>query len=58
MANEGDVDVADTDGDGDLDLLITGDDGPGELTKFYTNDGTGVFTEECHRFSLVHRYER
>lgn len=46
LANEGDVDVADTDGDGDLDLLITGDDGPGELTKFYTNDGTGVFTED------------
>lgn len=52
LANEGDVDVADIDGDGDLDLLITGDDGPGELTKFYTNDGTGIFTEDVTASSL------
>lgn len=52
LANEGDVDVTDTDGDGDLDLLITGDDGPGELTKFYTNDGTGIFTEDATASAL------
>ncbi len=47
LANEGDVDVADVDGDGDLDLLTTGDDGPGEVTSLYLNDGTGVFTKDA-----------
>ena len=51
-ANEGDVDVADVDGDGDVDLLITGDDGPGELTKLFINDGTGVFTEDTTASAL------
>lgn len=46
LANEGDVDVADVDGDGDLDLLTTGDTGPDELTSLYINDGTGVFTKD------------
>jgi hypothetical protein len=52
LANEGDVDVADVDGDGDVDLLITGDDGPGELTKLYINDGTGVFSEDTAASAL------
>ena len=52
VANEGDVDVADVDGDGDVDLLVTGFVGPGEMTKFYTNDGTGVFTEDATASAL------
>ncbi len=52
VANEGDVDMADVDGDGDEDLLVTGFVGPGEMTKFYTNDGTGVFTEDATASAL------
>jgi len=52
VANEGDVDVADVDGDGDVDLLVTGFVGAGEMTKFYTNDGTGVFTEDATASAL------
>jgi hypothetical protein len=51
-ANEGDVDVADVDGDGDVDLIVTGDDGPGELTKLFINDGTGVFSEDTTASAL------
>lgn len=40
------VGFADMDGDNDLDVLISGSDANGTgLTKLYTNDGTGVFTE-------------
>lgn len=46
--NEGDVDVADVDGDGDLDLLVTGtlagSAGSNEVTNLYLNNGSGVFT--------------
>jgi hypothetical protein len=52
LANEGDVDVTDVDGDGDVDLLVTGDDGPGELTKLFINDGTGVFSEDTTASTL------
>ncbi|WP_370478075.1 MopE-related protein [Tamlana flava] len=38
--HEGGSDVADIDGDGDLDLLISGD----FITELYTNDGAGNFT--------------
>lgn len=52
LADEGDVDVADVDGDGDLDLLTTGDTGPSELTSLYLNDGTGVFTKDATASAL------
>jgi hypothetical protein len=35
----------DYDNDGDLDILLTGFNGTGNLTKLYRNDGGGVFTE-------------
>ena len=46
--DEGDVDVADVDGDGDLDLLVTGDTGgsAGEQTNLYLNNGKGTFQED------------
>ena len=34
---------ADIDGDGDQDLLITGDNGPYDITELYLNDGTGNY---------------
>lgn len=34
----------DFDGDADLDLVITGQDGTNRTTKIYRNDGSGVFT--------------
>ncbi|TLX70371.1 T9SS type A sorting domain-containing protein [Labilibacter sediminis] len=52
LANEGDVDVADVDGDNDLDILITGDTGPSELTSLYLNDGTGIFTKDVTQSTL------
>ncbi|GEM_PF-1861891 len=36
----------DYDGDQDRDLLITGYDGSSAVTKLYSNDGSGQFTEE------------
>jgi hypothetical protein len=36
---------ADIDGDGDLDVLITGEDLVNHYAKLYTNDGSGKFTE-------------
>ena len=36
---------ADIDGDGDQDLLITGDTGSGYISRLYTNDGAGRFTD-------------
>ena len=36
---------ADVDGDGDQDLVITGDDGNTETAKLYINGGTGLFTD-------------
>ncbi len=46
--DEGTVDFADIDGDGDPDLLLTGfiDDIGTERTILYTNDGSGNFTEK------------
>ncbi len=40
----GAIDAADVDGDGDLDVLISGFDGSEEFTKLYINDGLGNFT--------------
>jgi surface protein len=38
--------VGDVDGDGDMDLLVNGEDGSANLTAtIYTNDGSGSFTE-------------
>ncbi|WP_199223386.1 FG-GAP repeat domain-containing protein, partial [Brumimicrobium oceani] len=40
------VAFSDVDNDGDGDLLITGENGAGQyISKLYTNDGLGVFTE-------------
>lgn len=36
---------SDIDGDGDQDLLITGESNSGRISKMYTNDGAGNFTE-------------
>jgi hypothetical protein len=42
----GSIAFADVDGDNDQDVLITGDIGSGTLiSKMYTNDGKGNFTE-------------
>jgi len=50
----GDAVFGDVDGDLDLDLIISGDDGPGQITQLFLNDGTGVFTESTtHSFSGV-----
>lgn len=42
----GDARLFDSDGDSDLDLIITGDSSPGEViqTLLYVNDGTGNFS--------------
>jgi len=48
---------SDIDGDGDKDVLITGDDNSGSpfshVTKLYTNNGLGIFTEINHPFEDV-----
>lgn len=42
--HSGSIDWADLDGDGDLDVLVTGEDGSGEpVTAIGRNDGTGTF---------------
>ena len=41
----GSVNFSDIDGDGDNDLLMTGEDGTSYLANLYTNNGSGVFTE-------------
>ena len=42
----GSIAFADVDGDNDQDVLITGQNGPGPpISKLYTNDGGGNFTE-------------
>ena len=47
----GSLDMADYDGDGDEDAVITGWAGvAGAVTKIYENDGTGYFTETSHVF--------
>ena len=43
--NEGSTSVGDFDGDGDLDLLITGDRNGTPTAKIYTNDGDGTFSQ-------------
>lgn len=44
--NASDVDVADTDGDGDMDILMSGTTDPFAVrTILYLNDGVGLFTE-------------
>jgi len=41
----GAAEFADIDGDNDLDLLMMGNSSGTRITKLYTNDGQGVFTE-------------
>lgn len=41
----GSIAFADVDGDTDLDVLITGSGSSGKISKLYTNDGLGNFTE-------------
>lgn len=41
----GDIAIADSDNDGDNDILITGEATSGALTKLYANNGTGTFTK-------------
>ncbi|MGB6268835.1 MAG: VCBS repeat-containing protein, partial [Olleya sp.] len=41
----GDIAIADSDNDGDNDILITGQGTSNPLTKLYANNGTGTFTE-------------
>ena len=43
--HRGSIAFADVDGDNDQDVLITGYSSVGEISKLYTNDGTGTFTE-------------
>ncbi|MCK9450516.1 MAG: T9SS type A sorting domain-containing protein [Bacteroidales bacterium] len=44
-AEQGEVQLIDIDGDGDLDVAITGIGVNDRITKLYENDGTGNFTE-------------
>jgi hypothetical protein len=46
--SDGSVDSADYDGDGDLDLLITGSSNSGQIAKIYNNNGSGNFTENTN----------
>jgi hypothetical protein len=41
----GDLAVADSDNDGDMDVIVNGSSSQGRITKLYTNNGNGVFTE-------------
>lgn len=46
-AKFGDIATGDTDGDGDLDVVITGDNSDGQIiTELYVNNGSGNFTLE------------
>lgn len=42
---DGSIAFADIDGDGDQDVLVTGWSDSGYISKLYSNDGAGVFTE-------------
>lgn len=45
--NDGTADFVDIDGDGDLDIFLTGkNDASQEQTRIFINDGTGAFTED------------
>jgi hypothetical protein len=41
----GDLAVADSDNDGDRDVIVNGSSSQGWITKLYTNNGSGIFTE-------------
>ncbi len=43
--DSGDIAIADSDNDGDMDILITGGSTSGYITKLYANNGTGTFSE-------------
>jgi hypothetical protein len=46
--SEGDLAVADSDNDGDMDVIVNGSSSQGSqgwITKLYTNNGSGIFTE-------------
>ena len=49
---KGSTSFGDVDGDGDLDLVITGR-GPGDIAKLYLNDGAGNFTDASAGFTGV-----
>ncbi|WP_299886428.1 LamG-like jellyroll fold domain-containing protein [uncultured Lacinutrix sp.] len=49
------IKFADIDGDTDLDLAIMGEDSTGTiLSKIYTNDGTGNFTEDTINSAIIY----
>lgn len=41
----GDLAVADSDNDGDKDVIVNGSSSQGFITKLYNNNGSGIFTE-------------
>ena len=49
-----DVSLVDIDGDGDLDILVTGEDGPQKL-QLFRNNGTGTFTPSASPFRAITR---
>ncbi|MBC6410317.1 MAG: VCBS repeat-containing protein, partial [Ekhidna sp.] len=50
---DGSIAFADVDGDGDQDVLITGNTGPKRIANLYLNDGSGGFTLKTTPFSGV-----
>lgn len=50
-----DVSCVDIDGDGDLDIIISGEDGPDRKLQVFTNDGTGTLTTSASPFTPVTR---
>ncbi len=51
--DSGDAVWADSDADGDMDVLLTGATDSGSLTKLFLNDGTGHFTDSGAVFTQV-----
>lgn len=54
-AQHADVSFVDIDGDGDLDILISGESGPDRKLQLFKNDGAGNYTASASPFKPVTR---